>query len=66
MPFFSGEVLFFKDIVFFEVFLEDFRKVKRVFLSSLFTSSVIDLCGRPAAVICLRRFSGSKPITFDN
>ena len=34
---------FFKEIVFFDVFFEDFKKVKRIFLSSLLTSSVIEL-----------------------
>ena len=29
-------------------------------------SSVTDLCDKPAADICLSRFSGSKPIAFDN
>ena len=66
IPFFADEVSFFKEIVFFDVFFEDFKKVKRVFLSSLLTSSVIDLWDKPAADICLRRFSGSKPIAFDN
>ena len=43
MPFFAEDESFLREIVFFEVFLEDFKNVKRVFLSSLLTSSVIDL-----------------------